>query len=79
MLAADSNSVRLTASGMTRTVPVSFQRQNPCPSTSKTSVACPGYGYVVDHVTPLKRGGTDYPSNMQWQTNEVAKDKDKSE
>jgi hypothetical protein len=34
---------------------------------------------VVDHVTPLKRGGADAPSNMQWQTKEAAKAKDKSE
>jgi hypothetical protein len=34
---------------------------------------------VVDHVNPLKRGGTDSPSNMQWQTKEAAKAKDKSE
>jgi len=30
---------------------------------------------IVDHVTPLKRGGADSPSNMQWQTKEEAKDK----
>jgi hypothetical protein len=35
--------------------------------------ACPGY--VVDHVTPLKRGGADKPSNMQWQTKEAATQK----
>ena len=36
-------------------------------------------GYVIDHVTPLKRGGCDYPRNMQWQTIEDAKEKDKWE
>lgn len=39
--------------------------------------ACPGY--VIDHVTPLKRGGADSPSNMQWQTREAAKIKDKGD
>lgn len=36
-------------------------------------------GYVVDHVVPLKRGGADSSSNMQWQTKEAAKAKDKWE
>src|SRR3982074_966394 len=52
-----------------------FERSNPCPSTGRTSRRCPGY--VIDHVTPLKRGGADTPSNMQWQTKETAKGKDK--
>jgi hypothetical protein len=36
-------------------------------------------GYVIDHIVPLKRGGVDRPSNMQWQTNAVAKEKDRWE
>lgn len=54
-----------------------FQRHNPCPSTGKSTGSCPGY--VIDHVTPLKRDGADSPSNMQWQTKEAAKAKDKWE
>jgi hypothetical protein len=34
---------------------------------------------VVDHITPLKRGGADSPGNMQWQTKAEAKAKDKIE
>ncbi len=36
-------------------------------------------GYVVDHIIALKHGGADAPSNMQWQTVEEAKAKDKWE
>ena len=52
-----------------------FQASNPCPATGKTSGACKGY--VIDHVVPLKRGGTDAPRNMQSLA--AAKDKDKIE
>jgi len=54
-----------------------FKRQHPCPSTGRSSGGCPGY--VIDHVIPLKRGGTDEPVNMQWQTTAAAKAKDKYE
>ncbi len=36
-------------------------------------------GHVVDHIIALKHGGPDSPSNMQWQTIEEAKAKDKWE
>jgi len=54
-----------------------FQRLHPCPSTGKPTGACPGY--VVDHIVPLKRGGPDQLSNMQWQTIADAKAKDRIE
>jgi hypothetical protein len=54
-----------------------FLKSHPCPSTGKTSGACPGY--VVDHIQALKHGGKDDPSNMQWQTIQAAKDKDRWE
>jgi hypothetical protein len=36
-------------------------------------------GHVVDHRIPLACGGADAPSNMQWQTTEEAKAKDRIE
>lgn len=54
-----------------------FKKTNHCPSTGQPRGACPGY--VIDHVIPLKRGGADHPTNMQWQTKEDAKAKDKWE
>jgi hypothetical protein len=54
-----------------------FKKAHPCPSTGKSRGACPGY--VIDHVVPLKRGGQDAPGNMQWQTKEAAKLKDRTE
>jgi hypothetical protein len=54
-----------------------FRQANPCPSTGSTSGRC--RGYVIDHIRALKHGGSDTPDNMQWQTREEAKAKDKIE
>lgn len=54
-----------------------FKHAHPCPSTGKGTGSCPGY--IIDHVTALKRGGSDAPSNMQWQTTKDATAKDKWE
>lgn len=56
---------------------VAFQRSTPCPSTAAPRGSCPGY--VIDHVTPLCAGGADAPENMQWQTIEDGKLKDRRE
>ena len=36
-------------------------------------------GYIVDHIIPLCAGGPDSIENLQWQTVEEAKEKDKLE
>jgi hypothetical protein len=54
-----------------------FQRQHSCPSTGRTTGACPGY--VRDHIRALACGGPDAVSNMQWQTTADAKAKDRWE
>lgn len=54
-----------------------FKRLQPCPSTGRPRGACPGY--IIDHVVPLCAGGPDAPGNMQWQTVEAAKVKDRDE
>lgn len=73
----------LFASGSAADVPRSasarraFVRENPCPATGERKGACPGW--VVDHIAPLCAGGADHASNMQWQTREDAKSKDREE
>lgn len=54
-----------------------FKKSHPCPSTGNSGGGCPGY--VIDHKHALKHGGKDKPSNMQWQTKQAAKAKDKWE
>jgi len=54
-----------------------FQRQHPCPSTGRTTGACPGY--IKDHIRALAYGGPDSVANLQWQTTAAAAAKDKWE
>jgi len=54
-----------------------FKREHPCPATHLPTGPCPGY--IVDHVIALKRGGADTSANMQWQTVDEAKAKDRVE
>lgn len=54
-----------------------FKRQHPCPANGHKRGPCPGY--IVDHIQALKRGGADSAKNMQWQTVEEAKQKDRWE
>jgi 5-methylcytosine-specific restriction endonuclease McrA len=58
-------------------VRTAFQREHVCPSTGLARGACPGW--VIDHIVPLACGGKDAVSNMQWQTKNDAKEKDKWE
>ena len=54
-----------------------FRADHPCPSTGRTTGRCPGW--VVDHIIALECGGPDAPQNMQFQSVEEAKLKDRWE
>jgi hypothetical protein len=54
-----------------------FQQQQPCPSTGRTSGACPNW--VVDHLYPLCAGGADSVENMLWSPTAEARLKDQWE
>ena len=54
-----------------------FKYSHPCPSTGRNKGSCPDY--IIDHIKALACGGVDAPENMQWQTKEVANDKDRWE
>ena len=54
-----------------------FVNQHACPSTGLHRLPCPGY--VMDHIKALACGGEDAVSNLQWQTREEAKAKDRWE
>lgn len=46
-----------------------FQKIHPCPSTGKTTGACPGW--ALNHVIPLACGGCDSVANLDWMPNEI--------
>ena len=50
---------------------------NPCPATRLRKGPC--NGYVVDHIVALECGGKDELENLQWQTVEEGRKKDKLE
>ena len=54
-----------------------FKLENPCPANGRYKGRCEGY--VIDHVVPLACGGLDTPKNMQWQTLQEARAKDRWE
>jgi len=54
-----------------------FAGKNPCPSTGKPELPCPGYS--IDFATPLCAGGSEDISNMQWRMVEDVKEKEKRE
>jgi hypothetical protein len=54
-----------------------FRSLYPCPSTLEDRGPCPGW--VVDHKIALACGGADAYFNMQWQTKDDAKAKDRIE
>jgi hypothetical protein len=56
---------------------VLFRLQNPCPATGEAHGDCKGY--VIDRIIPIACGGTEEPSNMQWQTAAEARAKDRWE
>ena len=47
-----------------------FRETHPCPTTSHSWGACPGY--VISHITPPCKGGLDVPDNLQWLTHASA-------
>ena len=60
-----------------QTAKAEFKLEHPCPANGAMKRPCPGY--VIDHMWPLACGGEDHARNMQWQTVEDARAKDKWE
>lgn len=50
-------------------VRAAFKKIHSCPSTGKSTGACPGW--QMDHTVPLSVFGADSVSNLQWLPNEL--------
>jgi len=75
--AANSSASATTTTAINRDSNGHIERSAVAKNEFQSKGACPGY--VIDHISPLKMGGPDNKSNMQWQTTEDAKAKDKVE
>lgn len=56
-----------------------FFKLHPCPGGPDEGSLKRCHGYVIDHICPLECCGKDDPANMQWQTIEDGKAKDRWE
>ena len=56
-----------------------YRKLHPCPGGVDKGSTQRCHGYVVDHRWPLCAGGRDETDNMQWQTTEDGRQKDKLE
>src|SRR5438128_2473392 len=54
-----------------------FAKEHPCPVTQLPQPSCPHH--VIDHIVPICAGGADKADNMQWQTLELSRVKDRIE
>jgi hypothetical protein len=63
-LRTEAGAIKRSSSVLTQ-----FKRLHPCPSTGKTTGACPGW--AIDHVIPLASCGCDAVLNLQWLPNSI--------
>jgi hypothetical protein len=77
LLTLATSSIAIAAEHRSAAARNEFKRQQPCPATGLKKGTCPGW--IIDHIVPLCAGGADSPTNMQWQTVQAAKTKDKEE
>lgn len=46
-----------------------YRKAHPCPSTGKTTGACPRWS--MNHMIPIAKGGCDAVSNLAWMPNVI--------